>query len=80
MPLPNNRHCEDPGLDPGDAAIQSSFALRSGLLRSARNDENIPVIPDLIGDPAYFWLGKKKLDPRFRGNDGTATLAIGVEI
>jgi len=36
---PNDRHCEDPGLDPGDEAIQGVGEAEAGLLRSARNDD-----------------------------------------
>jgi hypothetical protein len=38
--VPLSRHCEGPGPEPGDAAIQASASddTGAGLLRSARND------------------------------------------
>ncbi|PWG01556.1 protein adenylyltransferase SelO family protein [Sphingosinicella humi] len=46
------RHCEDPGLDPGDEAIQSPSAGEAGLLRSARNDDGSDAAARLLGHVA----------------------------
>jgi hypothetical protein len=48
------RHCEDPGLEPGDAAIQRGVGVGTGLLRSARNDEPTSLPAAWTGALATF--------------------------
>ncbi len=68
------RHCEERS----DAAIHVRFANRSGLLRYARNDEGVNVIPDLIRDPAFFARSAQSslTQDQVRGDGGD--LAAGV--